>query len=65
MIALDPLYIFFQNTSVRYWPNMDNHIGQFFIKIERHDVYKHYIIRQMLVKKVSFILAANKGWDLF
>lgn len=42
-----------KNTSVRYWQNMDNHIGQFFIKIERLDVYKHYIIRQMLVKKVS------------
>lgn len=45
--------------SVRYWPSTDNQIGSFFINIERHDVYEHYIIRQMLVKKINDV--NNKG----
>lgn len=57
--------IFCQDSSVRYWPSTDNQIGSFFINIERHDVYEHYIIRQMLVKKVSVIHAADQGWEGF
>lgn len=57
--------IFCQDFSVRYWPSTDNQIGSFFINIERHDVYEHYIIRQMLVKKVSVIQAADQGWEVF
>ncbi|XP_048759019.2 receptor-type tyrosine-protein phosphatase alpha-like isoform X2 [Ostrea edulis] len=40
-------------SCLRYWPHSEDCIGPFYIKLDRQDVYRHYIIRQLSLSKQS------------